>query len=135
MDFKIRRVAVPFEGFIGVGQRARQNVPAQPSSFSAKPHSSVSSIADLKTGGCWFDPRLGQYSMQGFMIVIATGFIPLSLLSVVLGKQSVAWKEYCAEYCLKELQESMDRCTGCRNITEILLKTVLNTIQSINLIS
>ena len=48
------------------------------------------------------------------------------------GKQPVAWKEYCAEYCLKELQESMDSCTGCRDITEIQLKTLLNTIQSIN---
>ena len=26
----------------------------------------------------------------------------------------------------------MDRCTGCHNITEILLKTALNTIQSIS---
>ena len=33
---------------------------------------------------------------------------------------------------LKELQESMDRCTGHHHITEILLKTALNTIQSIN---
>ena len=48
-----------------------------------------------------------------------------------MGKQPVAWEEYCAEYWLKELQESMDRCTGCRDITERLLKTVLNTIQSI----
>ena len=47
-------------------------------------------------------------------------------------KQPVAWKEYCAEYWLKELQESTDRCTGRRDITEILLKTALNTIQSIN---
>ena len=38
------------------------------------------------------------------------------------GKQPVAWKDYCVEYWLKELQESMDRCTGCCNITEILLK-------------
>ena len=30
---------------------------------------------------------------------------------------------------LKELQESMDRCTGCCDVTEILLK-VLNTTQS-----
>ena len=50
----------------------------------AEPHSSVGSIADLRTGGCWFDPRLGQYSFRGLMIVIATGFIPLSPLSVVL---------------------------------------------------
>ena len=44
----------------------------------------------------------------------------------------MAWKEYCAEYWLKELQESMDRYTG--DITEILLKMALNTIQSMNLI-
>ena len=28
----------------------------------AEPNSSVSSIADLRTGGGWFDPQLGQYS-------------------------------------------------------------------------
>ena len=39
-----------------------------------------------------------------------------------VGKQPVAWKEYCAEYWLKELQESMDRCTDRHDITEILLK-------------
>ena len=49
-----------------------------------------------------------------------------------VGKQPVALKEYCAEYWLKELQESMDRCTGCRDITEILLKTALTAIQLIN---
>ena len=32
------------------------------------PISSVGSIADLRTGGCWFDPRLGQYSFRGLMI-------------------------------------------------------------------
>ena len=26
----------------------------------------------------------------------------------------------------------MDRCTGCHDLTEIVLKTALNTIQSIN---
>ena len=50
----------------------------------AKPHSSVGSVADLRTGGRWFDPQLGQYSFQGLMIIIATGFIPLSPLSIVL---------------------------------------------------
>ena len=29
-----------------------------------------------------------------------------------VGKQPEAWKDYRAEYCLKELQESMDSCTG-----------------------
>ena len=49
-----------------------------------------------------------------------------------MGKQSVAWKEYYAEYRLKEPQESMYRCSVRRDITEILLKTALNTIRSIN---
>ena len=65
--------------------------------FLAELQSSVGSVADLRTGGRWFYPRLGQYSFQGLMIIIATGFIPLPLLSVVstmffLGKQPVAWK-------------------------------------------
>ena len=49
---------------------------------TAEPHSSVGSVADLRTGR-WFDPRLGQYSFRGLMIIIATRFIPLSPLSVV----------------------------------------------------
>ena len=71
----------------------------------AKSHRSVDSVADLKTGGHWFNPRHGQYSFRGLRIVIATRFIPLSPLSVVsimvVGEQPVAWKEYCAEYWLK----------------------------------
>ena len=39
-----------------------------------------------------------------------------------VGKQPVAWKEYCAEYWLKELQEGMDRCTCHCNVSEMLLK-------------
>ena len=75
--------------------------------------------------------------MRELMIVSATGFIPLSRLFFVfdngyVGKQSVALKEYCAEYWLKGLQESMDRSTGPRDITEMMLKTTLNTIESIN---
>ena len=50
-----------------------------------------------------------------------------------LGKQPLAWEEYCAEYWLKVFQESMDRCTVHCDINEILLKTAFNTIQSINL--
>ena len=49
-----------------------------------------------------------------------------------VGKQPVSWKENSAEYWLKELQESIDSCTGFRDLTEILLKTTLNSIQSIN---
>ena len=50
-----------------------------------------------------------------------------------VGKQSMASKEYCREFWLKELEESTNRCTGHRNITEILLKRARNTIQSIKL--
>ena len=69
------------------------------------------------------------------MIVIATGFIPLTVVYCFekgyVGKQPVAWKEYCAEYWFEELQEGMDSCIGRCNLTEILLKMGLNTIQSI----
>ena len=51
--------------------------------IEAEPHSSVGSVVDLRTGGRWFDPRLGKNSFRGLMIVIATRFIPLSPLSVV----------------------------------------------------
>ena len=69
----------------------------------AKPSSSVGSVQDLRTGGRWFDPRLRPISFRGLMIVIATGFIPLSSADHCfddgyVGKQPVAWKEYCAEY-------------------------------------
>ena len=43
-----------------------------------------------------------------------------------VGKQPVAWKEYCVEYWLKELQESMDRCTGSGDMNEVTLKSALN---------
>ena len=52
-----------------------------------------------------------------------------------VGKQPVVWKEYCVEYWLKKLLETMDRCTGHRDITKILSKIVLNTMQSINQLS
>ena len=87
---------------------------------------SVSRVVDLRTGGRWMDPRLGQYAFPGLMIVIAKGFIPLSPLSVVsTNVESSHW--------LKEFQESIDRCTGCHD------DTVENSIkhqavnQSINL--
>ena len=69
------------------------------------------------------------------MIVIATGFIPLSPLSIVstiIMLESSQWFEYCAKYWLKELQENMDRCNGRCDITELLLKTALKSIQSFN---
>ena len=70
------------------------------------------------------------------MIVIARGDFPLSTAvccfdNGYVGKQPVAWKEYCVEYWLTELQESMDRCTGHHDITEILLKNGIKQ-QTIN---
>ena len=65
----------------------------------------IRTIANLRTGSRWFYPRLGQYSFSELMTGIATGFIPLSLVTTVrcfyngyVGKQPVAWKEYCTEY-------------------------------------
>ena len=43
----------------------------------------------------------------------------------------MAWKHGISCGVL-ELQGGMDRCTGRRDITEILMKTALNTIKSIN---
>ena len=37
----------------------------------------IGSVQDLRTGGRWFDPLLGK--------VIAAGFIPFSLLPIMLG--------------------------------------------------
>ena len=46
------------------------------------------------------------------------------------GKQPVAWKEYCAGYWLKGTPPEYDSCTE-PNISEIMLKMMLNIIQSI----
>ena len=93
------------------------------------------SVADLRTRGrCRvrsparpiFYPRIdGSHcdSIHSFLTAVCcfdNGYV---------GKQPVAWKEYCAEYWLKELQESMDRCTGRRDMTEMLLKRAISTIQ------
>ena len=90
-------------------------------------YSSVDGIADLRTGGHWFNPMLCQYSFRGLMIVISTGFLPFSPLSVF--SAMVMWKS--SQWLeknivpLKELQDSMDRCTGRRDKTETLLKMTL----------
>ena len=83
----------------------------------AKPHSSVGRVTDFRTGGRWFDPRPGQYLFPG--LIIETGFIPLSLLSVV--STMVMW----------ESSKWLGKNIMCHHLVEILLKMVLNTIQSI----
>ena len=75
------------------------------------------SVADLRTGGRWFDrpsrpiffPRIDDshcdriHSSLAAVRCFDNGYV---------GKQPVAWKEYYAEYWLKERQESMDMCTA-----------------------
>ena len=94
-------------------------------SVTAKAHSSSSGVEDLQTGGGCFDPQ----AQPIFFLRIYDShcnMIHSSLTAVhcfdngYLGKQAVAWIEYCVEYWLKELQESMDRCTGHCDITKIL---------------
>ena len=96
---------------------------------------SVGSVAHLRTGGRWFDPRHGQYSFRVMMSHCdRTHSSPATARcfdSGYVGKEPVVWTEYCAEYWIKELQESRDSCTGRCDITEILLKIALNPIQLI----
>ena len=78
----------------------------------AEPHSSVGSVQDLRRGGRWFDPWLGQYYFRGLMIVTATGVIPLSRLSIVLTMviwESSQWlgRNIVRSTVKKILQESM----------------------------
>ena len=58
-------------------------------------------------GGRLFNPRLGQYSFRGLMIVIVTGFIPLSPLSVV--STMVMWESS------HRLAKNIVRSTGKKN--------------------
>ena len=105
--------------------------PSDLSSYAfAKPHCSFGSMQDLRTGSRWFDLWLSQYSFWGLMIVILTGFIPLLPLPIVL--TMVMWESCQWLGKNRELQKSMYRCSGRCGITELLLKTVLNTKQSDN---
>ena len=65
------------------------------------------------------------------MIVVGTGFIPLSPL-VIVGTMNI-WK--CSQWFgIGEITpQSMDKCAGRRVIAKILLNKALNTIQSIKL--
>ena len=75
-------------------------------------------------------PGLSQYAFRGLMMAIATKFIPLSPLSICFGNGHVGKNILRSTGKKKKYQESMGRCTGRHNITEITLKTTLNTIKS-----
>ena len=94
--------------------------------------SSGGSIQDLKKGGRWYDPQARQI----FFHRTDCDRIAVCCFNNV-GKQKVKATSgleriMCNELVKKKIQDSMDRCTGCHEITEILLKTMLNTTQSIN---
>ena len=85
------------------------------------PYSSIGSLPDLRGfGSLWFHPRLGQYSFQGLMLVIVTGFDVLTMVrwdnSHWLGQNTVQ------STGKKEIYEKMEKWTGCCSITEIMLK-------------
>ena len=98
-------------------------------------HSLVGSLENLRTEGPWFEPP-ARTIFSPRIYDSHYDRIHSSLTAVHsfshgnVGKQSVALKEYCMEDWLKRLQKSM--YTGCRDITEIILKLALNTIQSFN---
>ena len=103
--------------------------------FKPSAATTTTTSSDLRTGGRWFDPLLGQYSLRGLMIVISTELIrpsPPSVVSTISGSSQWLGKNIVPSHWLKELQQNMGWCTGRRDITEILLKTALNTIQSIS---
>ena len=84
----------------------------------------------LRIGGRWsiFFPRINDihcYKIHSSVIAVHC------FDDVYVGKKPVDRKEHCAQYWLKEIQESMDICTDYRDIAEIMLKH--HTInQSIN---
>ena len=78
----------------------------------------------------YYYPRLGQYSFPGLIVGLYCDRIHSSLTvdcfdDGYVGKQSVAM----STALVIKLQERKDRCTGRREITEMMLKTTLNTIQ------
>ena len=94
----------------------------------------------LRTGGRWFDPAVGPIFFSRIDEIHCDRIhSPLTAVRYFydgyVGQQPMDCEEYCAEYWLKVLQESMDRCTGRPHMIEILDKTALNTMQSVNLIS
>ena len=81
----------------------------------AEPHSSVGSAQDLRirssTRQLIFFSRIDDsHSVRIHSSLTAVHYFN----NGYVGKQPVARKKYCAEHWLKELQESMDRCTGTR---------------------
>ena len=95
--------------------------------------SSAASVLDLRMGGRWFDPRLGQYFFSriddSHCDKIHSSLTAVHcLVYVYVEKHAVAWKEYYAYYWHREIKKSMDRCNSHCDIIEIILKTTLKII-------
>ena len=95
----------------------------------SSPCSPVSSVEDFGTGGRWLEPLARPIFFSRIDDThydrIHSSLTPVQCFEDYVGKQPVAWKEYCVEYWLKELKENMDRFTRLHNVTEILLRTEL----------
>ena len=103
----------------------------------AESHCPGGSVQYLRTVGRWFDPRdqpiLFPRTDDSHCDKIHSSRTTVHCFDDGnVGKQPVAWTEYCAEYWLKGIPKSPDRFTGHRDVTEKILKKALNTIQSIN---
>ena len=70
----------------------------------AEPHSSIGSLQDLSTGGCWFDPKAWPiffpWTDDSHCNRIHSSLITVHCFNNgYVGKQPVAWKkEYCTKY-------------------------------------
>ena len=89
----------------------------------AESHRSVGSVKESKIEGRWFDPPArpilfpkidGRHWDRIHSSLTTVHFFD----DGYVGKQPVASAEYCVEFSLKELQESMDRCAGHRDMTK-----------------
>ena len=84
---------------------------------SAEPHSSVSSVVDLRTGGRWFGPQTIFFPRIDDS---ATGFIPLSPLSIV--STMVMWESS------QWLGKNILRSTGQKNSRKTWIGTLAAAI-------
>ena len=81
----------------------------------ASTYSSVGSVEDLRTGGHWFESPARPIFFESHCR--KDWFLSHSnhcFYDGYVGKKAQDWKEHCAEFWLKELQESMDKCTSRR---------------------
>ena len=72
--------------------------------------------------------RTAKFKEYSLVIVYFNAFV------LTCGKAATGLERILCRVLIKELQVNMDRRNGCCDITEILLKMALKTIQSISMI-